>query len=252
MLDTKAYNQAYAYTEYKQAKDYSDLLTAFANDLSQVEVNYSLYGYPKRKRKFDLTDKKQAELHTVCRPVERHIDVAFDHLKDFSVNPNEPAIIQKIYDKRIAGWNDTHANRLECKIENSKEIIRWYQNEYGVVLRKSYYYENGSIYVGNGVYAVLPKDANYTLLAQILFREIHREWSELELLHELASLKGITTHSAEYDELYETSIKRMVQHINKKVAAASKDDKLKLLIYANKSVRFNLNLFKLIDRVVAD
>ncbi len=250
MLDSKAYGQAYGYIEYKKARDYSDLITAFANDLEQVEIDYLKYGYPKRKRKFDSSNAEEAELHKICTPNERHIDVAFDHLKDFVINPNEPVIIQKFYDFRIKSWNDTPANRLENKIENSKRIIEWFQEEYGVVLRKSYYYENCAIYVGNGNYAKLPKDANYTLIAQILFRDIHKEWKETDIIYELSLLKQITPHTAEYDQLFKTSVKRMVQHINDNVAKAA-NEKIKLLNHTNKTVSFNLDLFHQIDRVLA-
>lgn len=145
MLSAKAYNQAYGYREYREAKDYSDLLTAFANDLQQVESNYVLYGYPGRKKKFDSDNREQTELHSICAPVERHIDIAFEHLRDWLILPTESQAIQRIFDKRIEGWNDTYANRLENKIDNSKAIIKWFQDKYPIILRRSFYLENESI-----------------------------------------------------------------------------------------------------------
>lgn len=248
MLSAKAYSQAYSYKEYKEAEDYSDLMTAFANDIEQVEENYLKYGYPNRKRKFDPKDREEAERHSICRPYESMLDTSVDHLMDFVPSPAEPPAIKKIYEKRINGWNDTHANRLETKIENAKQIIAWFQKQYPIILRKSFYYEDSFIYVGNGQFAKLPTNSNYDLLAKILFRDIHKVWTEDELIDELAHAKRISLETEEYYELKKTSLKRSCQLINDKVS--DKNGKpTKLILYSKQSIRFDLELFHQIDRV---
>lgn len=249
-MGTKAYNQAYSYKEYKEAEDYSDLLTAFAHDIELVEADYRKYGYPDRKRKFDLSDNEEAYNHSITAPVERHIDIAFDHLRDWVVRPDEEAHIQKIYNKRIKGWNDSTANRVENKIENAKEIIAWFQKEYPIILRRSFYFEEKAIYVGNGNYAFLPKGSNYCYIAKILFMDIHRHWTESEIIYELALLKNITPHTKEFDDLKKVSIKRSCQLINNKVSESIGGETV-LIIYSKQSVSFNLSLFRQIDRTIS-
>jgi len=252
VLGPDAYRTSYSDIKYREAKDHTDLLTALAGDLQDVEDDYERFNFQTRKRTFDKNDHQEDTRHRTAGFIEQHLDSAVKSLCVFLPAPHEQETVEKIYKKhRKLGWNDTPANRLELKIRNTKRIILWFKNEYSMILRKRYWFENNSIYVGGHGHVPLPDDAFITVIAKILFKNPDKIWPIADFMDAIAKEKGIPVSSTEYDEIDYPLIKRCSQTINDKITDANKD-KTKLVVCIKSQVRLDTTLFHILDRITTE
>ncbi len=252
MLSADAYEKSYGDEKYREAKDYTDLITALAGDLEDVEATYERKKYGKRKRKFEKSDHRESEFHQSALPLEYQLDTAINSVKTFIPSPQEEVFIGRVYKKCYKlGWNYTPANRLELKIRNVRRIILWFKGRYSMELRKRYWYEDGAIYIGDGKYVGLPDDTFTSAIAKILFRNPSVEWRIPDLIDEIAMEKGIALHSPEFDVVEYGLVKRCCQTINDKVST-TKGQKVRLVDCKVSRVKLNTKLFHILDRITTE
>jgi len=252
MLGADAYRTSYSDIKYREAKDHTDLLTALAGDLQDVEDDYNKFNFQTRKRTFDKNDQKENAYHQAAGLMEQHLDTAIKSLCIFLPTPHEQSTVERIYKKnKKIGWNDTSANRLELKIRNTKRIILWFKNEYSMVLRKRYWFENNSIYVGGHGHVPLPEDTFTTVVAKILFKNPDKIWPMADFMDAIAKEKDIPVSSIDYDEIDYSLVKRCSQAINDKITDAN-GFKTKLVVCIKSQVRLNTTLFHILDRITTE
>ncbi len=252
MLSPDAYEKSYGDQKYLEARDHTDLITALAEELEDIEAEYAYRKYDKRKRSFDKNDADQSTLHATALPLEYQLDAAVKSVQSISPAPREKSLIDKTYKKHLkVGWSNTAANRLELKIRNTRRIILWFKNSYSIELRKRYWYEDSSIYIGYGKYADLPENTFTSSLAKLLFNDPRKIWLMSDLIDELAKDKNITFETREYDDIDYLLIKRCCQSINDKVSAV-KGSKIKLVDCTISRVKLNTKLFHVLDRITVE
>lgn len=252
MLGTDAYEKSYSDTKYREAKDHTDLFTALAGELEDIEAEYNRRGYAKRQRTFNISDSKEATFHATARPLEYQLDSAVRSVENFLPAPHEKDFVVRTYKRsQKVGWNNTHANKLELKLRNVRRIIIWFKDRYSMELRKRYWFEDSSIYVGGYGHVPLPEDTFTALIAELLFEDPKKIWPMSDFIDAIAVRKGVTLYSTDYEAIDYLLVKRCSQAINDKIEIA-KGSKTKLVVCMKSQVKLNTKLFHILDRITTE
>ncbi len=252
MLGTDAYEKSYGDTKYLEAKDHTDLFTALAGELEDIEAEYTRRGYAKRQRKFDKSDLREATFHATARPLEYQLDSAVRSVENILPAPHEKDFVSRTYKRnQKIGWNVTHANKLELKLRNVKRIIIWFKDRYSMELRKRYWFEDNSIYVGGHGHVSLPEDTYMAIMAELLFKDPKKVWPMSDFIDAIAAKKGVTLYSTDYEAIDYPLVKRCSQALNDKIEAAN-GIKTKLVVCMKSRVKLNISLFHVLDRITTE
>ncbi len=250
-LNTDTYEIAYSDEEYRDADDYSDLITALANEYEHCyERFYKEFKLDKRKKKIG-NDDDQRTLHKIALQIEVGLDSSTRQFFAHILAPDQTFMNESYFNKDFvkADEDKSSANTLQNKFVEIRKFIDAFQNRHKLELRKSYRYMHDRLYYTPSKYVKFNQHSKPSALLEELFKNPTKLNDSYELLESITDNYPLLYLRKDLDNL--TIIKKTSESINKRVSNATKNN-TKLIVHNTKTTSLNPMAFHRIDRIQFD
>lgn len=232
-LDIRQYDQSYAWFDYKECKDNSDLLSVLVSDYKYATREIKKY------KNIAAIDKSGRALSGL----ENYINATIKQFRSFLLSQNELNFFDDNYKWKLpSGIENTPYNRAVYKLKGLKIAIKKFSEQFKLQLKNHVGYSDNLLEVGGSRLEFEIGSIQDSLLKTLFSNSLDAEWKPNDLTNEIAKYKGYPIGTIEYEKLNNNSLKRAVEEINKRVRHETNVSE-NLIARTTNKVRLNTKLF---------
>lgn len=251
VMNERSYKIAYRSSVVSGLQDVDDLVTALVNIFEATSEDYKNYGFTKVKKSFDTNDTFIANKHETALPLLIGLNSETTEIIEQWPEPNDRKSMHDIYglEKRGKSLPSTSLNELVTKLSNVKRIVDFMKEEYPVVIRRTFFYQNNKLFIDQlKPMSFLPySDADITL--ELLFKAKFKVWNHLKLEKQLIKKRPSPKNTTGLIS-FSKPLKNAIEHINFRISKDYSDYKdTKIIFQRAGMVGVDTTLFHASDRL---